>query len=101
MNLRYYFLPVFCLVRERKIDYEQMAFEVESTRGEVNLLKYFAVVAEDGKATPKTISPGSALLSALLKQPLVSGSPLGLCHLLSSNAEALPGAVLQPDLLET
>lgn len=58
-------------------------------------------IQEDGKATPKTISPGSALLSALLKQPLVSGSPLGLCHLLSSNAEALPGAVLQPDLLET
>uniref|UniRef100_A0A8C2YBL4 ATR interacting protein n=2 Tax=Coturnix japonica TaxID=93934 RepID=A0A8C2YBL4_COTJA len=55
----------------------------------------------DGKATSKTISPGSALLSALLKQPLVSGSLLGLCHLLSSNAEALPGAVLQPDLVET
>ncbi|XP_031465228.1 ATR-interacting protein isoform X2 [Phasianus colchicus] len=58
-------------------------------------------IQEDGKATPKTISPGSALLSALLKQPLVSGSLLGLCHLLSSSAEALPGAVLQPDLLET
>ncbi|XP_021265150.1 ATR-interacting protein isoform X3 [Numida meleagris] len=55
----------------------------------------------DGKAPPKTISPGSALLSALLKQPLVSGSLLGLCHLLSSNSEALPGALLQPDLLET
>ncbi|XP_065605305.1 ATR-interacting protein isoform X2 [Cyrtonyx montezumae] len=55
----------------------------------------------DGKATPKTISPGSALLSALLKQPLVSGSLLGLCHLLSSSTEALPGALLQPDLLET
>ncbi|XP_019475544.1 ATR-interacting protein isoform X3 [Meleagris gallopavo] len=58
-------------------------------------------IQEDGKATPKTISPGSALLSALLKQPLVSGSLLGLCHLLSSSAEALPGAVLQPDLLQT
>ncbi|NXJ12082.1 ATRIP protein, partial [Odontophorus gujanensis] len=74
---------------------------VESTIGEVNLLKYFAVVAVDGKATPKTISPGSALLSALLKQPLVSGSLLGLCHLLSSSTEALPGALLQPDPLET
>ncbi|XP_048813547.1 ATR-interacting protein isoform X1 [Lagopus muta] len=58
-------------------------------------------IQEDGKATPKAISPGSALLSALLKQPLVSGSLLGLCHLLSSSAEALPGAVLQPDLLQT
>ncbi|OXB58171.1 hypothetical protein ASZ78_006943 [Callipepla squamata] len=55
----------------------------------------------DGKATPKTISPGSALLSTLLKQPLVPGSLLGLCHLLSSSTEALPGALLQPDLLET
>lgn len=80
---------------------EELIFEVESSIGEVNLLKHVAVVAEDGKATPKAISPGSALLSALLKQPLVSGSLLGLCHLLSSSAEALPGAVLQPDLLQT
>ncbi|OXB73742.1 UNVERIFIED_CONTAM: hypothetical protein H355_007875 [Colinus virginianus] len=75
--------------------------QASSSKEGVNLLKYFAVVAVDGKATPKTISPGSALLSTLLKQPLVPGSLLGLCHLLSSSTEALPGALLQPDLLET
>uniref|UniRef100_A0A8C8VF79 ATR interacting protein n=1 Tax=Pelusios castaneus TaxID=367368 RepID=A0A8C8VF79_9SAUR len=41
---------------------------------------------------------GSLLLSALMKQPLAPGSLLGLCHLLSSHSEALPGgAVLQPN----
>ncbi|NWS73790.1 ATRIP protein, partial [Crotophaga sulcirostris] len=45
--------------------------------------------------------PGSLLLNALMKQPIVPGSSLGLCHLLSSNSEPLPGAVLQPTYLDT
>ncbi|XP_010114303.1 PREDICTED: LOW QUALITY PROTEIN: ATR-interacting protein, partial [Chlamydotis macqueenii] len=55
-----------------------------------------------GKATPKTlyILSGSILLNALMKQPIVPGSLLGLCHLLSSNSEPLPGAVLQPNYLD-
>ncbi|NXS44493.1 ATRIP protein, partial [Balaeniceps rex] len=46
------------------------------------------------------ILSGSILLNALMKQPIVPGSLLGLCHLLSSNSEHLPGAVLQPNYLE-
>ncbi|XP_035748109.1 ATR-interacting protein [Egretta garzetta] len=48
----------------------------------------------------KRNTQGSILLNALMKQPIVPGSLLGLCHLLSSNAEPLPGAVLQPNYLE-
>ncbi|XP_067159283.1 LOW QUALITY PROTEIN: ATR-interacting protein [Apteryx mantelli] len=57
----------------------------------------------DGKGTPKTIMilSGSILLNALMKQPIVPGSLLGLCHLLSSNSEALPGAILQPNFLDS
>ncbi|KAM9277125.1 ATR-interacting protein isoform 2-T2 [Morus bassanus] len=44
---------------------------------------------------------GSILLNALMKQPIVPGSLLGLCHLLSSNSEPLPGAVSQPNYLDT
>ncbi|NXT79692.1 ATRIP protein, partial [Zapornia atra] len=44
---------------------------------------------------------GSILLNALMKQPIVPGSVLGLCHLLSSNSEPLPGAVSQPNYLDT
>ncbi|XP_067424257.1 ATR-interacting protein isoform X2 [Emydura macquarii macquarii] len=41
---------------------------------------------------------GSLLLNALMKHPIAPGSLLGLCHLLSSHSEALPGgAVLQPN----
>lgn len=47
------------------------------------------------------IRPGSILLNALMKQPLVPGSLLGLCHLLSSSSEPLPGAVSQPNYLNT
>ncbi|NWR39159.1 ATRIP protein, partial [Tachuris rubrigastra] len=43
---------------------------------------------------------GSILLNALLKQPIVPGSLLGLCHLLSSSSEPLLGAVLQPSTLD-
>uniref|UniRef100_A0A8C0C3V8 ATR interacting protein n=1 Tax=Buteo japonicus TaxID=224669 RepID=A0A8C0C3V8_9AVES len=42
----------------------------------------------------------SILLNALMKQPIVPGSLLGLCHLLSSNSEPPPGAVLQPNYLD-
>ncbi|NWW62966.1 ATRIP protein, partial [Ifrita kowaldi] len=48
----------------------------------------------------RCILPGSILLNALMKQPLVPGSFLGLCHLLSSNSEPLPGAVLPPNSLD-
>ncbi|XP_068275966.1 ATR-interacting protein [Nyctibius grandis] len=49
----------------------------------------------------KRNTQGSLLLNALMKQPIVPGSLLGLCHLLSSNSETLPGAVLQPDYVDT
>ncbi|KAM9185765.1 ATR-interacting protein isoform 3-T3 [Dugong dugon] len=39
---------------------------------------------------------GSILINLLLKQPLIPGTSLGLCHLLSSCSEALPGTLLQP-----
>ncbi|NXW38014.1 ATRIP protein, partial [Phaetusa simplex] len=48
-----------------------------------------------------SILSGSILLNALMKQPIVPGSLLGLCHLLSSNSEPLPGATLQPNYLDT
>ncbi|XP_017199288.2 ATR-interacting protein isoform X2 [Oryctolagus cuniculus] len=40
--------------------------------------------------------PGSILINLLLKQPLVPGSPLSLCHLLSNCAEGPTGSLLQP-----
>lgn len=39
---------------------------------------------------------GSILINLLLKQPLVPGSSLGLCHLLSSCSEVPTGTLLQP-----
>ncbi|XP_077715080.1 ATR-interacting protein isoform X3 [Canis aureus] len=39
---------------------------------------------------------GSILINLLLKQPLIPGSSLGLCHLLSSCSEAPTGTLLQP-----
>ncbi|XP_065498722.1 ATR-interacting protein [Caloenas nicobarica] len=53
------------------------------------------------KSVHKRNAQGSILLNALMKQPLVPGSLLGLCHLLSSSSEPLPGAVLQPNCLDT
>uniref|UniRef100_A0A8C3SGD5 ATR interacting protein n=1 Tax=Chelydra serpentina TaxID=8475 RepID=A0A8C3SGD5_CHESE len=47
------------------------------------------------------IFAGSVLLNALMKQPIAPGSLLGLCHLLSSNSEVLPGSVLQPNFFNT
>ncbi|NXJ78295.1 ATRIP protein, partial [Trogon melanurus] len=47
------------------------------------------------------ILSGSILLNALMKQPMVPGSLLGLCHLLSNNSEPLPGPVSQPNYLDT
>ncbi|XP_054071818.1 ATR-interacting protein isoform X2 [Rissa tridactyla] len=52
-------------------------------------------------SVPKRNAQGSILLNALMKQPIVPGSLLGLCHLLSSNSEPLPGANLQPNYLDT
>ncbi|XP_072845847.2 ATR-interacting protein isoform X1 [Pogona vitticeps] len=39
--------------------------------------------------------PGSLLISALMKQPVIPGSSLGLCHLLSRNIEEWPAPVTQ------
>ncbi|XP_074168499.1 ATR-interacting protein isoform X4 [Rhinolophus sinicus] len=39
---------------------------------------------------------GSILINLLLKQPLIPGSSLGLCHLLSSCSEAPSSTLLQP-----
>ncbi|XP_036905711.1 ATR-interacting protein isoform X2 [Sturnira hondurensis] len=39
---------------------------------------------------------GSILITLLLKQPLVPGSSVGLCHLLSSGSEAPTGTLSQP-----
>ncbi|XP_054406808.1 ATR-interacting protein isoform X7 [Pongo pygmaeus] len=39
---------------------------------------------------------GSILINLLLKQPLISGSSLSLCHLLSSSSESPAGTPLQP-----
>ncbi|XP_006750729.1 ATR-interacting protein [Leptonychotes weddellii] len=39
---------------------------------------------------------GSILINLLLKQPLIPGSSLGLCHLLSSCSEAPTSTLLQP-----
>ncbi|XP_008056446.1 ATR-interacting protein isoform X2 [Carlito syrichta] len=39
---------------------------------------------------------GSILINLLLKQPLITGSSLSLCHLLSSCSESPTGTLLQP-----
>ncbi|KAM6161235.1 ATR-interacting protein [Erethizon dorsatum] len=44
----------------------------------------------------KSNTEGSILINLLLKQPLISGSGIGLCHLLSSCSEAPSGNLLQP-----
>ncbi|XP_031201658.1 ATR-interacting protein isoform X2 [Mastomys coucha] len=44
---------------------------------------------------------GSILINLLLKQPLVPGSSLGLCHLLSSCPDVPTGTLLQPPGLST
>ncbi|NXX97182.1 ATRIP protein, partial [Centropus bengalensis] len=56
---------------------------------------------KEGKAVYNSSIFGcSLLLNALMKQPMVPGSSLGLCHLLSSHSEPLPAAVLQPSSLD-
>ncbi|XP_054243217.1 ATR-interacting protein [Indicator indicator] len=71
------------------------------THPEVLSVKHEAM-AKNGsyKSLPKRNTQGSILLNALMKLPIVPGSSLGLCHLLSSSSEPLPGAVLQPNYLE-
>ncbi|KFQ18573.1 ATR-interacting protein, partial [Merops nubicus] len=51
------------------------------------------------QSTPADLQ-GSILLNALMKQPIVPGSLLGLHHLLSISSEPLPGAILQPNYLD-
>lgn len=43
----------------------------------------------------RSSNQGSILINLLLKQPLIPGSPLGLCHLLSSCPEAPAGTQFQ------
>ncbi|NXK13749.1 ATRIP protein, partial [Herpetotheres cachinnans] len=66
-----------------------------------NLIAPTTSVKEELLQIQLCILSGSILLNALMKQPIVPGSLLGLCHLLSSNSEPLPGAVLQPNYLDT
>ncbi|XP_027742198.1 ATR-interacting protein isoform X2 [Empidonax traillii] len=73
------------------------------THPEVPSVKHQEATGKNGSynSAPKRSTQGSILLNALMKQPIVPGSLLGLCHLLSSSSEPLPGAVLQPNSLET
>ncbi|XP_029814069.1 ATR-interacting protein isoform X2 [Manacus vitellinus] len=73
------------------------------THPEVSSVKHQEATGRNGSynSAPKRSTQGSILLNALMKQPIVPGSLLGLCHLLSSNSEPLPGAVLQPNSLDT
>ncbi|XP_030314368.1 ATR-interacting protein isoform X1 [Calypte anna] len=71
------------------------------THPEILALKH-KEMAKNGSysSSHKRNTQGSILLNALMKQPIVPGSSLGLCHLLSSNSESLPGAVLQPNYVD-
>ncbi|XP_052634979.1 ATR-interacting protein isoform X3 [Harpia harpyja] len=72
------------------------------THPEVLSMKHEAMGKNSSySSVPKRNARGSILLNALMKQPIVPGSLLGLCHLLSSNSEPPPGAVLQPNYLDT
>ncbi|XP_027556462.1 ATR-interacting protein isoform X3 [Neopelma chrysocephalum] len=73
------------------------------THPEVSSVKHQEATGKNGSynSAPKRSTQGSILLNALMKQPIVPGSLLGLCHLLSSSSEPLPGAVLQPNSLDT
>ncbi|XP_054834288.1 ATR-interacting protein isoform X2 [Eublepharis macularius] len=44
---------------------------------------------------------GSMLITALMKQPVIEGSSLGLCYLLSHHVETRPGPVLQSNSFST
>ncbi|XP_053809737.1 ATR-interacting protein isoform X1 [Vidua chalybeata] len=73
------------------------------THPEISSLKQHKATGKNGSynSVPKRNTQGSILLNALMKQPIVPGSLLGFCHLLSSNSEPLPGAVLPPNSLDT
>ncbi|KAL2299763.1 hypothetical protein Nmel_012609 [Mimus melanotis] len=73
------------------------------THPEVSSLKQHKATGKNSSynSVPKRNTQGSILLNALMKQPIVPGSFLGLCHLLSSNSELLPGSVLSPNSLDT
>uniref|UniRef100_A0A8C3SHN3 ATR interacting protein n=1 Tax=Chelydra serpentina TaxID=8475 RepID=A0A8C3SHN3_CHESE len=73
-------------VMERNVSY---SFVQRQNTQEKNILRHLYIFA------------GSVLLNALMKQPIAPGSLLGLCHLLSSNSEVLPGSVLQPNFFNT
>ncbi|XP_050835117.1 ATR-interacting protein isoform X1 [Serinus canaria] len=73
------------------------------THPEVSSLKQHKATGKNGSysSVPKRKTQGSILLNALMKQPIVPGSLLGFCHLLSNNSEPLSGAVLPPNSLDT
>uniref|UniRef100_A0A8C4WTR8 ATR interacting protein n=1 Tax=Gopherus evgoodei TaxID=1825980 RepID=A0A8C4WTR8_9SAUR len=73
-------------VMEKNVSY---SFVQRQNTQEKNILRHLYIFA------------GSVLLNALMKQPIAPGSLLGLCHLLSSNSEVLPGSVLQPNFFNT
>ncbi|XP_077040587.1 ATR-interacting protein isoform X3 [Agelaius phoeniceus] len=72
------------------------------THPEVSSLKKHKATGKNGSynSVPKRKTQGSILLNALMKQPIVPGSLLGFCHLLSNNSEPLSGAVLPPNSLD-
>nr|XP_054496273.1 ATR-interacting protein [Agelaius phoeniceus] len=72
------------------------------THPEVSSLKKHKATGKNGSynSVPKRKTQGSILLNALMKQPMVPGSLLGFCHLLSNNSEPLSGAVLPPNSLD-
>ncbi|KAK9406259.1 ATR-interacting protein [Crotalus adamanteus] len=65
----------------------------QNNDSKITVLKTEPVKQETSFSCP--LKPGSLLLNALMKQPLVPGSSLGICNLLSSNSEAWIGSAMQ------
>uniref|UniRef100_A0A0F7ZAN0 ATR-interacting protein-like n=1 Tax=Crotalus adamanteus TaxID=8729 RepID=A0A0F7ZAN0_CROAD len=65
----------------------------QNNDSKITVLKTEPVKQETSFSCP--LKPGSLLLNALMKQPLVPGSSLGICNLLSSNPEAWTGSAMQ------
>uniref|UniRef100_A0ACB8EHJ1 Uncharacterized protein n=1 Tax=Sphaerodactylus townsendi TaxID=933632 RepID=A0ACB8EHJ1_9SAUR len=74
-------------------------FAVESSH--LLYIKERASASEECWNLLRGVYQRSILVTALMKQPIVEGSSFGLCHLLSSNIEAPPGPILQPNSLST
>ncbi|XP_032065848.1 ATR-interacting protein [Thamnophis elegans] len=65
----------------------------QNSDSKTNVLVTEPVKQEKSFSCPQ--KPGSLLLNALMKQPLVPGSSLGICNLLSSNTEVWSGSAMQ------